>query len=123
MTSPSMPADSGASTMTEKPKPVWWPLQVSCGMEMLEELDTIRELLDSKGLKISRSSLVYNIVNDALPDITQKILEGSFSHAGWLKAPGMEPRARPGRPNKYAGRFKGKRREIKVKEVHNADVA
>jgi hypothetical protein len=89
---------------------------------MLGDLDAVREVLASQfGVKISRSSLVYNVLNDALPDLTAKLIDGQPIHKDWKNAPGMPIRRRPGRPNKRLGCFKGKRE--KLREVRHADVA
>lgn len=95
-------------------KPMWWPMQVLCGPDMVDELDTLKEIMLQRfGIRVSRSTIVYNIVNDAIPALLERIMAGDAIHRDWQRAPGMETRPKPGRRGKRFGQFKGKRREIK----------
>ncbi|MEE9366056.1 MAG: hypothetical protein V3W44_05145 [Dehalococcoidales bacterium] len=93
---------------------MWWPIQTACGPEMVEELDALKAgLLQHFGVKVSRSTIIYNMINDSVESLLERVAEGDPVHKHWKRAPGMAARPKLGRPTKRAGQLKGKRREIR----------
>lgn len=93
----------------------YWPVQTYCGEEMKLDLEAFRDLLAQRiGAKLTLSTIIYNILNEYLPVVVKRTVEGERVWEHWKKAPGMDLRVRKGQKPKHLGRWKGKRRTIHV---------